>query len=74
LLISGIELIPWLAPGPPPKRQIGKPRDEEGSVSGAPTMLDQFLKTGKKKDGESEGNDIVTNEDGTMYVTEEDTQ
>ncbi|KIL67912.1 hypothetical protein M378DRAFT_987971 [Amanita muscaria Koide BX008] len=42
------ELIPWMAPDPAPKRQIGKSREGKEGTSAAPTtMLDQFVRSGK---------------------------
>ncbi|KAF8630911.1 hypothetical protein AX17_005269 [Amanita inopinata Kibby_2008] len=59
------ELIPWTAADPPPKRKFGG--DSRQGISAAPTLLDQFVISSKKESEKSE-NEVVMNEDGTMFV------
>ncbi|KAJ7505533.1 histone-fold-containing protein [Mycena galericulata] len=56
------EIIPWTIPEAPVKRKV-KPSN---IPSGAPTLLDQFM---KPNGGEPEAR-IVVNEDGTMHVAD----
>ena len=65
------ELIPWTASDPPPKRKIGLARDAKEGVSAAPTLLDQFVIASKKDGEKAEGNTVVSDRDGTMYVAME---
>jgi len=63
------EIIPWTTADPPAKR---KPKAiTEGSMKATPTLLDQFVGAGNKRDKEVvDQPDVVMNEDGTMYAAE----
>ncbi|KIM43301.1 hypothetical protein M413DRAFT_444120 [Hebeloma cylindrosporum] len=61
------EIMPWSIPAEAPAIKRSKPKGTASKASGL-TMLDSFVGNKIGADNESDGGDIVMNEDGTMYA------
>ncbi|KAF8908995.1 histone-fold-containing protein [Gymnopilus junonius] len=62
------DIMPWTSADPPAKRQkpVGKAPGGKGNDAAQTSLLDQFMVN--RKDTEEDREDIVMNEDGTMYA------
>lgn len=63
-----IEVMPWTSTDPPPKRAKPKGLGMKPTESTAPTLLDKFVGNKKEEGDESGEENIIMNEDGTMYA------